>query len=286
MAWIELHEDLVRHRKTKVLARELGVSRVQTVGHLAILWTWALRHALDGDLSGFDPDDIAEEAGFEDGVDFVAALVKAGFVDRDGDRVLLHNWSKYVGHYRQSKEVAAEHGIAGNHERWHVKRGKVDPSCPLCVPADRGESGGDVGGNRVATPPDIGGRLRAESGSDSGGIGGNRTLPDLTGPNQTLEEQERAAAPRPVENLDQHRELADVLLDPSGSVARFRDELEERSAKWATVTDALVMRYGRQWGARAVVDAFRNAYDSHKPIDSPTGWLSSEAKRLASAVTA
>jgi hypothetical protein len=62
MAWIESHQSLGRHPKTKAAARALDISRVQLVGHLHYLWWWALDFAEDGDLSGIDPDDIAEEA--------------------------------------------------------------------------------------------------------------------------------------------------------------------------------------------------------------------------------
>ena len=42
MAWIESHQELWRHPKTKKLARLLGVSVPTVVGHLHGIWYWAL----------------------------------------------------------------------------------------------------------------------------------------------------------------------------------------------------------------------------------------------------
>ena len=59
MAWIESHQDLDDHPKTRKAAQLLGLSIPAMVGHLHILWHWALTYAQDGDLTDFSETDIA-----------------------------------------------------------------------------------------------------------------------------------------------------------------------------------------------------------------------------------
>jgi len=99
MAWIESHQELGRHPKTRRLARMLGISLPAAVGHLHYLWWWALDFAEDGDLSDYDRYEIAEAALWEgDPDEFVDALIHARFVDQTGDGGLaLHDWDEYAG---------------------------------------------------------------------------------------------------------------------------------------------------------------------------------------------
>ena len=59
MAWIESHQELWRHPKTKKLARLLAVSVPTAIGHLHGIWYWALDFAQDGDLRRYDPEERA-----------------------------------------------------------------------------------------------------------------------------------------------------------------------------------------------------------------------------------
>jgi hypothetical protein len=97
--WIESHQELGRHPKTKRLARSLGVSVPAAIGHLHLLWWWSLDFAQDGSLDGFEAAEIADAAMWEgDPVPFYAALVTAGFIDGDEvDHYRLHDWDEYVG---------------------------------------------------------------------------------------------------------------------------------------------------------------------------------------------
>ena len=105
MAWIESHQDLGRHPKTKRLARALGVSLVTAVGHLHFLWWWALDYADDGELGGYDASEIAEAAMWEGDPDqFLTAMVSVGFLDTDGQRITVHDWWDYAGRLVQRRE--------------------------------------------------------------------------------------------------------------------------------------------------------------------------------------
>ena len=109
MAWIESHQQLGRHPKTLRAAKRLGVSRVLVVGHLQYLWWWCLDYAPDGDLSGFDDDEIAQAAEWDGDADaFVGALVDAGFLDQDGDRLAIHDNGDYNGKLRDQREKNRE----------------------------------------------------------------------------------------------------------------------------------------------------------------------------------
>lgn len=116
MAWIESHQDLARHPKTTRLARLLGISLPQAIGHLHLLWWWALDFAPDGDLSGWDAADIAAAAHYDgDPEAFVDSLLgcgrdgQAGFLERLPDgRLVIHDWYEYAGKYAERRQQDAE----------------------------------------------------------------------------------------------------------------------------------------------------------------------------------
>jgi hypothetical protein len=88
-AWIESHQELANHPKTKRFRRALGINTPQAIGHLHMLWWWALDYAQDGDLSRFAASDIAEACEWEEEPDdLYSALVEAGWIDACGR--LLH----------------------------------------------------------------------------------------------------------------------------------------------------------------------------------------------------
>lgn len=93
--WTESHQSLRFHPKTNKAVKILGVDRFKLIGHLHGLWWWCLDYAKDGDLSRYSEEQIAEGAGYDgDAIDFVAALVDAGFIDRDWR---VHDWQQYGG---------------------------------------------------------------------------------------------------------------------------------------------------------------------------------------------
>jgi hypothetical protein len=53
MAWIKSEQALASHPKVHLLAKDLGISVPQAVGHLHLLWWWALDYADDGDLTRY-----------------------------------------------------------------------------------------------------------------------------------------------------------------------------------------------------------------------------------------
>ncbi|MDQ3541695.1 MAG: hypothetical protein M3440_13525 [Chloroflexota bacterium] len=112
MAWIESHQSLRDHPKTRKLSRILGVSLPATIGHLQCMWWWALDYAEDGNLSRFDWDDIemgAEWDGLPDA--FVDGLIRVGFLDftdPDGNDLTIHDWDDYAGKLIERRKANAE----------------------------------------------------------------------------------------------------------------------------------------------------------------------------------
>ena len=135
MAWIESHQELWRHPKTKKLARLLQISIPTAVGHLHGLWYWAMDFAQDGDLSAYDAEDIADAVMWDgDAKKFLDALVEAKYADATEHGIVIHDWFDYAGglleskarkreqsrlrvqEYRKRKKEAAAHGGEGHPE--------------------------------------------------------------------------------------------------------------------------------------------------------------------------
>lgn len=117
MAYIESHQEVDDHPKTRKAARLLGIGIPQMVGHLHIFWHWAFDYAPDGDVTDYPPEDLADGARWEgDPALFVQALIdcriskdKAGYLERTDDgRLLLHDWREYGGKLIAKRQADAE----------------------------------------------------------------------------------------------------------------------------------------------------------------------------------
>lgn len=119
MAWIESHQTLGQHPKTRKFARLLNVTMPTAVGHLQYFWWWAIDYAPDGDIGRHDPLDVAIGAEWTgDPDEFVTALVRAGFVDDEDDGLTIHDWEQYGGKLPARRRAARE--------RMHRSRGDAE----------------------------------------------------------------------------------------------------------------------------------------------------------------
>jgi len=139
MDWLHSYSNLRNHPKTKKLARLLSVPLPQAIGHLHCLWWWACDYAPDGDLTDIEPDVIADGAEWTgDPVLFIDALVNAtkerggaGFLDREGDQLSIHDFEEYIGRHM---ERAAKDAARKRKERGQAKRDQGSSSpCPADV---------------------------------------------------------------------------------------------------------------------------------------------------------
>lgn len=98
MAWIESHQGLARHIKTKRLSRKLDISVPAAIGHLHLLWWWSLDNTPNGNLSQLEPEDIADEMMWNgDPHVLVRGLMESGFVDEVEGELFIHDFNDYVG---------------------------------------------------------------------------------------------------------------------------------------------------------------------------------------------
>ncbi len=106
MAWIELHQTLPKNKKTMKFKRALKIKTPAAIGHLCLLWLWAIDSADDGDISEFTAEDIAEVCEWTKNADmFLSALKDAGFVTED---MKIHDWDDYIGMLIAKREVKKE----------------------------------------------------------------------------------------------------------------------------------------------------------------------------------
>lgn len=134
MAWIELHQSLIRHPKVIRVSEALGVSRLTIVGHMAALWCWALDAKPDGGpLTDLDVRTGAEWVGRKD---FTAALTDARFIDAGVDGLWLHNWPIYTGKLRDQRELRKQ----SNREAQTRRRERLSASSQRVVSADFDDS--------------------------------------------------------------------------------------------------------------------------------------------------
>lgn len=95
----------------------LGISRVQFIGHVHILWASFQQYAQDGDLKNYRENTLALCAEFEGDSDmFIAALVVAGIIEFDGDKPMVRHWP----------QISMGHMLPARAE-WNALRKKIAP---------------------------------------------------------------------------------------------------------------------------------------------------------------
>lgn len=111
MAWIEAHQGLPQHPKTKRFARMLNISTREAVGSLFMFWWWALEYASDGDISKYDATDIADALQWDrDPEELVNALINCGpsgskgFIEKTDSGMFIHDWNKFGGRLFERRE--------------------------------------------------------------------------------------------------------------------------------------------------------------------------------------
>ncbi len=151
MAWIELHQTLPTNKKTMRLESLLKAKTPQVIGHLCMLWLWAIDNAQDGNLKDFLPAEIAKVAGWDKSPEiFIDALRMSGFVDRD---MRIHDWDEYIGKLIEKRKTDAE--------RKRTSRGRTTNNSgmsaghPTDIQQTSAENPCDGAGNRTAPYPTV-----------------------------------------------------------------------------------------------------------------------------------
>ena len=153
MAWIPSHQSVASHRKTLRLCALLNIKPPQAVGHLHILWHWAMDNVgPDGDLGDCLDAEIAMAAMWDgDSALFVEALIQSRFLDvSDSGRRSLHNWWKYGGKISDRRQRESDRIRS-------YRSGRPHSEIPLqpTVPQSGGPtSGGDHGSDSSSVVDD------------------------------------------------------------------------------------------------------------------------------------
>lgn len=175
--YLQIDEGFLSHPKTLRFCRALN-DHAGAI-YLMRLWTWAIRSAPDGDLSGLHPEDV------EIAVRWMSngreghcykSLVECGFLDVDENgHVHIHNWDKRTGRSVQILNEVAEN----KRKYWKQKKKEqrsvqqMSNNCPTNVP-------GDIDGDKLDCPP-------------------HRTEQDPIQDSSCSEPQKPAPSPRPIE---------------------------------------------------------------------------------------
>jgi hypothetical protein len=124
MAWIEFHDTVAEHYKTKDLARIMGWELNTAVGALSRFWLWCTKFADDGDLRKHHDQRIADSVGLgsDDAKKFVDAMVEAGWIDRK-PCFRVHDWWDYAKAFLRSRYKDAP-------EKWQRIKALYDERAP------------------------------------------------------------------------------------------------------------------------------------------------------------
>ena len=128
--YIKVHDGMPDHPKVDGLSDRAFRLLVES-------WCWCSRHLTDGKM----PAATWRKRGTPKAR---KELIAAGLVRETADGVDMHD---YLQHQRSAEEVQqirdakGKGGALGNHIRWHVSRGVVDPDCAHCEPPNRFANG-------------------------------------------------------------------------------------------------------------------------------------------------
>ena len=108
MAWIKSEQALASHPKVHLLAKDLGISVPQAVGHLHLLWWWALDYADDGNLTRYRDFIPSASQWVGDENLFITSLIKHNWIDEVEGKLVIHDWLDYTGALIETREKDAE----------------------------------------------------------------------------------------------------------------------------------------------------------------------------------
>jgi hypothetical protein len=167
----------------------LGITVPQAIGHLHMLWWWALDYAQDGDLSRYTDEDVADAVLWDgDAALLMSALREAGFLDQSaGDPPWIHDWSEYGGKLLTKRKSDADR--------------KRSTGTPLDVQRNSTGTPLDVQRNSTGVPTDVQRRSQVDK----------RRVEESRGEDRTGEDPPAAGAADDDLPLDA-REIRDLVI--------------------------------------------------------------------------
>jgi hypothetical protein len=144
MTWFKVDDSFYDHPKV-FDAPDCAVALWTRAG------TWSARNLTDGFVPTGMPARLCDDPDRA-----VRELLNRGLWSRSKGGYLFHDWREYQPTREEaiaSAQKMSSGGSLGNHRRWHVGKGKVDPSCRYCQ--DKRDRGTDRPPDRVPdTPPE------------------------------------------------------------------------------------------------------------------------------------
>lgn len=129
MTWFRLDDGWLRHPKHRAAGLK-GRALWIAAG------TWSSEQLTDGKVPKEMLPVLAIDAEIGNGRAEARRLVEIGLWDDLGDAWQFHDWHEFqpsradVLADRAKREASS---ILANHTRWHVQRGRTDPTCPHCI---------------------------------------------------------------------------------------------------------------------------------------------------------
>jgi len=98
MAWIESHQQILDHPKTRRLMKLMEWDVDTAIGKLHRLWWWCISYASDGDLSLYTLQDLGDAVGLsgDEAKKFIAAMIQSRWLDAE-PYLRIHDWWDYAG---------------------------------------------------------------------------------------------------------------------------------------------------------------------------------------------
>ena len=123
--YIRVRTNFYTHKKTVRLRRLIGNDAYWLPPRL---WAYAAENQPDGDLTGYDSDELSELVGYvkdasSNATSMLQALKDAGFVDEDNR---IHDWEEHNGYHQKYSERAKNAAVA----RWSKDKTKENPPTP------------------------------------------------------------------------------------------------------------------------------------------------------------
>jgi hypothetical protein len=96
MKWLRIDIDMCNNTKVLYFGRLIRHQYPEAL--LLRLWSWCVTRAPEGDISRFDPTEIAIACNYDgDGETLISAMLKAGLLDQVEDGLVIHGWYERQG---------------------------------------------------------------------------------------------------------------------------------------------------------------------------------------------
>ncbi len=279
--WIRVCDTLPSHRKTYVLADELGIKPYGAVGIVVGLWCWASTQAIDGCLQGFPPAAIARATGWSGKpAKLVQALILGGFLETRRGELYIHDWDEYAGKLLDRKSREAERKRRERSQKNALGDSQEDEQSagrPADSPQDVTRTEAETySGQSAESPKDVtrteartGDGQSAESPHPTKRIRNNSILDNLSACSSCSTDNNQAGCPQgilrtpPREEQQQQRQQGDIGSDlpimqgeVSETIRLFADNMG--SPNLTPVTAGLITQWCEQAGTELVQACIRD----------------------------